>query len=246
MVGSETRTFRVIWQAPDRRFWRVSWLEAVATSTGARYRFGYESPAALPSDFQPFLAFPDLAQVWEAEELFPFFTNRLLSPRAPGYSEHLTELGLNAVDATPVEMLARTLGRRTTDTVQVVPAPVVQTDGMALQRFLVSGVRHIARERRPDVSHVIERLSPGTELELVDDVGNDADPRAMLVDDRSGPLGWVPQYLLEELHKARNIDERAVRCLVVHANGPDAPWHVRLLCDLVRPALETDERPVVP
>lgn len=242
MTGTEPRTFRVVWQAPDGTFWRVGWLRAEEATSGLAYRFGYEPRAALPSGFEPFLAFPELDQVVESDELFSFFTNRVLSPRAPSYAEYLTELGLDVTDATPVEMLARTLGRRMTDTVQVVPAPVVQPDGMTHQRFLVSGVRHIARDRRPDVSDVIGRLTPGTELRLVDDFGNDADPRAVLVDDRSGPLGWVPQYLLEEFHKARSLDERAVRCIVVHANGPEAPWHFRLLCDLERPALESDER----
>lgn len=236
------RAFRVVWQAPDRAFSRVAWLRIDRDSGQLRYRFGYEPSASLPTSFQPFLAFPDLSRVWESDQMFPFFANRVLSPRAPGYAEYIAELGLEA-EATPIELLAGTLGRRQTDTVQVIPAPVVR-EGLARQRFLTSGVRHVAADHRPDVSEAIARLAPGDVLHLRDDPGNEYDPRAVLVDDDGGPVGWVPGHMLEELHKAREINHRAVRCIVVHANGPSAPWHLRLLCDLERPALDTDETPL--
>lgn len=44
-----------------------------------------------------------------------------MSSRRPDYPQYLSALGLEHAD--PVELLARTGGRRATDTIQVVPAP---------------------------------------------------------------------------------------------------------------------------
>jgi len=41
------------------------------------------------------------------------------------------------------------------------------------------------------------------------------------------PIGWVPDLLVEDLQKL--MTRAAVRVAVEHVNGPDAPWHLRLL-----------------
>ena len=122
------------------------------------------------------------------------------------------------------ELLARTGGRRATDTIQIVPAPVVEGDREVLH-FLVSGIRHVD----PDGSRVAQ-LECGVTLQIRAEPDKDWDPRALLLDVRSGePVGYVPRYLLGYVHKRR--EERAdLRVTVEQVNGPDVPWHLRLLC----------------
>lgn len=93
--------------------------------------------------------------------------------------------------------------------------------------FLVSGIRHTS-----GADARIAHLQAGQALFLRDDTANTVDPRALLLDAASGePVGWVPRYLLDYVHKRRE-DGADLRVLVEHANGPDVPWHLRLLCRL--------------
>jgi hypothetical protein len=44
------------------------------------------------------------------------------------------------------------------------------------------------------------------------------------------PVGWVPDLLVDDLQRLmRSVH---VQVLVEHVNGPDAPWHLRLLVRL--------------
>jgi hypothetical protein len=227
MVGTPVATdrrLRVIWQGPTREFHQVGVLTLPAELDAGVFRFEYAHP--LPVDFHPFLAFPDPDRTYEARALFPFFGNRVMSAERPEFEDHLAALGLTREQATPFEMLARTSGQRTTDAVQVVPEPLADADGTIRQLFLASGVRYW-----PDVESALARLHPGDALELVDDPGNDHDPRAILLHSRTGQrVGYIPSYMLDEVHKLR--EERALAVTVVRANGPEVPWHLRLLCQL--------------
>ncbi len=81
------------------------------------------------------------------------------------------------------------------------------------------------------MSSLIEHLRPGTSLELVPEQDNEYNPNALQITYRSTVLGWLPDYLVEEV---RRFDEakRRVTLTVERANGQDAPWHLRLLCQL--------------
>lgn len=228
MVGAPVATdrrLRVIWQDPSTRaFYQVAVLMLPADSESGTFRFEYDHP--LPPQFHPFLAFPDANRVYESPALFPFFSNRVMSAERPEYDDHLAALGLTRDEATPFEMLARTSGRRTTDTVQVVPERIEEPDGTIRQLFLASGVRH-----RDNVEAALATLSPGDPLELVDDPDNEFDPRAILLNTRTGEaVGYIPSYMLDDVRKLR--DERDLDVRVVRVNGPSVPWHLRLLCRL--------------
>lgn len=61
---------------------------------------------------------------------------------------------------------------------------------------------------------------------------NPHNPRAIQLAAKGALVGWLPDYLVEEVHgylAARRIVEVAVE----RANGPDAPSHVRLQCRLI-------------
>ena len=199
------RAFTVVWQHPTTRiFMRVGRLEVRVDG----FEFRYDEQAADVEGFEPFLAFPDLARTYRSEELFPFFSNRVLSARRPDYPAYLERLGLQMGD--PIEILARSGGGRATDTVHLVPEPVLTSDGFIELRFLASGVRHAD----PDGTH-LSTVSPGEVLAVRDDEDNKVNPLALLLDTVRG---------LRESYDLEVVAE------VV--NPPDTPAHLRLLCQL--------------
>lgn len=222
---SEIRHFWVVWQDPvTREFVQVGEFAIDSDGGGRTYQFRYTPNAAVHPRFQPFPAFPDLAQVYRQPELFAFFQNRVMSPRRPDYPEYLSALGLDHAHADPVELLARTGGERATDTVQIVPAPLVEGEREVLH-FLVSGVRHVD----PD-GVALTRLEPGSMLQIRPEPGNEFDPRALLLDLHTNePVGYVPSYLLDYVHKRRDQGTR-ISVVVEQVNRPPVPSHLRLLC----------------
>ncbi|HSV66319.1 MAG TPA: hypothetical protein VLJ59_10500 [Mycobacteriales bacterium] len=95
---------------------------------------------------------------------------------------------------------------------------------------LVHGIRHVA-EADDEIGATIEALPAGTLLRLVDEPDNEVTSRAVLVSTTGNRrLGYVPDFLLDHLAAVRAGDAAAVR--VVHTNGPEAPWPMRLLVRL--------------
>lgn len=221
----EPRRFMVIWQEPrSRTFRRVGCLEAVE---GRHYRFTYDAEAKVLPDFRPFVAFPNVEQAYVSDTLFPFFANRLMSPRRPDFDQYVSTLGLSLEEWTPLELLARSVGERATDTIQVVAEPTRDAPGRQTVVFPASGVRYLdgAGDR-------IGSLHRGQKLYIREDFENPHDPRALILDVRDQePVGWIPSYLLDFVHKHREERSR-LDVLVERANGVDTPWHLRLICRL--------------
>lgn len=224
----EARTFRVIWQnMRTRQLVHVGWLEF----TGREFVFGYTPDAELDSDFEPFPAFPDLRATYRSTALFPFFADRVVSSARPDYDHLIAALGLTRAEATPVELLARSWGWTPHDTIQVVPEPVADEDGRQIRPFLVSGVRHVDEDNPDRVGALVAELTPGQRLDLADEPDNPANPSAIVLKAAGRRVGWIPDYLLDYVHKQRGAGKR-LTAVVVQPNGPEAPWHLRLLCRL--------------
>lgn len=224
----EARTFRVIWQnMRTRQLVHVGWLEF----TGREFAFGYTPDAELDSDFEPFPAFPDLRATYRSTALFPFFADRVVSSARPDYDHLIAALGLTRTEATPVELLARSWGWTPHDTIQVVPEPVVDEEGREVRPFLVSGVRHVDEYNPDGVGALVAELTPGQLLDLADEPDNPANPSAIVLKAAGRRVGWIPDYLLDYVHKQRGAGKRVI-AVVVQPNGPEAPWHMRLLCRL--------------
>jgi hypothetical protein len=208
----------VAWQHPETRL--IAPVGLLEHGHGLGYRFRYLRCASTVDGFLPFLSFPDWQRTYTSQHLFPLFSQRIMSPRRPDFSQFLHQLHLNE-DATPWEQLARSEGRRTGDTVQVFPIPTVHADGSTSCRFLVHGVRHVAGGRLPP------SLTPGDKLELRDDPANPVNPEAVLVCSRWG------EARLRALPPARTpagAPRHGFGSLTVeHVNGPEVPAHLRLL-----------------
>ena len=225
------REFLVLWQSPDTPGYRC-----VGTLTRERdaYRFEYSSQARLDASFPGFASFPDLDEVYRSEELFPFFANRVMTPRRDDYQEYLQSIGLHDMTPDPFVILARTLGRRVTDQIQVLPVPEVESDGRLSFHFLVNGARHVdpKGERLRDVTR-------GSNLQLASDPGNEASPYAVLVGSRphvirDEALGYVPEILAGLVGTLLDADAvLRVQAEVVNQVGEvDVPAQLRLLARL--------------
>ena len=223
----ERREFRVIWQDQTTRgLEHVGWL----VYTGDEFTFSYVEGAKNHERFQPFPTFPRLDETYRSVDLFPYFALRLTNAADPHYDAVLDAMGLTRDEATPVELLARS-PESPHDTLQVVPEPKEMPDGTFVRIFLVSGTRH-ADERDPDtVSRLIEALPADASLSLEPEPDNEYNPEALQLTTNGKRVGWIPNYLLTEVHGYIN-SSRSVSVTVVQANGPDAPPHLRLLCQL--------------
>lgn len=224
------RRFVVVWQNPEtREFLHVGHLEADESSDSPQYRFAYESDGKTHPAFRPFSAFPDLHAVYTSDHLFSFFGNRVMSSRRPDFDQYIEALDLDLEEASPLEVLARSGGERATDTVQVVPDARRIDDRTEERLFLVSGCRHI-----DDIESRLACLGAGDELLVRPRPANEWDPRALAltmntVDEQE--VGYIPGYLLSQVHK--ELESGAdVRVVVERINGPEVPWHLRLLCKL--------------
>jgi len=223
------RSFHVIWQdVRTRQLVDVGRL----TFDGRHFTFEYTPDAELHADFEPFPAFPDFDEVYESDTLFPYFAQRTLSAAQSGYEGHLAALGLTRSEATPVELLARSWGTSPHDTIQIVPEPTRHEDGTEVMTFLVSGVRHVDEDNSEHISDRIARLHTGQQLTLQDEPDNPYNEQAISLEADGQPVGWMPDYLLDYVHKNRS-SERRIRVAVEQANGPSTPWHLRLLCRLI-------------
>ena len=223
----QRREFRVVWQdQTTRTLVHVGWL----VFTGNEFEFSYLDEIKSHARFRPFPAFPRFEEVYRSDDLFPYFAVRLTSTADPQYEAVLDALGLTREDATPAELLARS-PESPHETIQVVPEPTEMPDGTLVRIFLVSGTRH-ADKRDPDaVSRLIENLPVDAPLELVPEPQNPHNPKALHLAAHGKRVGWVPDYLLDEIHGYIDSSQ-PVSVAVVRANGPDTPPHLRLLCRL--------------
>jgi hypothetical protein len=195
---------------------------------GQLYRFCYTHGAKKPG-FQPFRGMGNLEQVYESEELFPLFANRLLPDSRPEYEAFLRWSGFDSTNPPdPIVVLGVTEGIRETDAVEVFPCPLPDVDGCYVNRFFLHGIRWFpaaAIERTA-------RLTAGEQLKLMSDVQNSHDPYAVAVRTESERtlIGYVPRYLAHDVwHLVQQCGINFIDLFVDRVNS-DAPLQNRVLC----------------
>lgn len=215
-----TRHLRLIWQDEvTRGFVQVGALWELA---GGAFAFEY-TPHAHHERFVALPEFPRLEDLYVTDRLPAFFANRAMSSNRRSYATYCAWLGLDDIPS-PVEILARSGGGRSTDTFHIVEgfAPV---NGRINGSFFASGVRHI------DGAHNrIQQLAPGHPLAVRREVDNPVNHLALLLDSSPGkPVGYIPDWLVGDLNRLDlgNISVKAERL------NPQAPPHLQLMCRLV-------------
>jgi hypothetical protein len=196
------------------------------------YRFVYTQGAKTASWFTPFSGMEDLDAVYESNELFPIFANRLLPKSRPEYEAFLQWSGFDPSNPPePLAILGVTEGIRRTDMIEVFPCPSRDTDGCYLNRFFMHGLRYmpeVAKER-------VLKLQNGEPLFLMPDGCNPADYSAVALRTSVGDrlmIGYVPRYLAHDVLTLAQYCHPDFIKVLVHRVNRDAPLQQRLLCQM--------------
>lgn len=223
-AANGSRRFAVAWRHTIRN---QSWPVGVLDYDGDRYVFEYRADVTTIPDFRPFIGFPDRGRRYETNRLWPFFALRVMEPRRPDFREYVERLGLTP-SAVPLDILSRSAGDRSGDAVQLVEEPRVAADGTTSTVFLVRGARFAAIDSAS--AHAAGDLQPGDQLTIAPESSNPSNPAALqMVTDSGVSVGWVPDMLIGYVN---TIGTDACNVSLRRNNGPDSPWHMRLLVEL--------------
>jgi hypothetical protein len=193
------------------------------------FRFCYTKGARLIPGFRPFAQMANLEQVYESEELFPLFANRLLSPSRPEYEMFLRWGGFNPGDLPdPIAVLSVTEGIRQTDAIEVFPCPQPDGTGCYINKFFLHGVRWAPE----GALALIANLQSGERLHIAPEPANPVDPNAVAVfhDGTHARIGYVPRYLAKDVTRLLEQCGTEITQLFVERVNPDAPLQQRVLC----------------
>ena len=225
-----TRTFFVAWQerTPRHRWFPIGQLDADVGKPEYRFRYTKGSlEAKKEAGLTPLSNFPEFEKSYCSKELFPMFQNRIMRPVRPDFPQYLEELDLRG-GTHPIDILAVNGGRRVTDSFEVFPKLVKETDGRFRCRYFIHGARHVneaARER-------IGRLEPGEGLTVAAELNSLLNEPGVQMQTRDyHVIGYAPRYLTEDL--AATIASTDVEVLVVRVNPIPAPWSRRVLIQMV-------------
>ncbi len=231
----------VLWQHPSTRA-----LTPVAQLSfdGSEYRFEYLPSASETEGFRPLPGFRDFDRVYEQDELFPLFQERILDPSRDDFERVLEDLELDPARATPWEQLVRSGGGSEGDTVQVTPLPTRDDQGWKCVT-LANGLRHFLQKSvltesgstsvytEEEFEAVLESLKPGDRLTVKHEVGNQSNPDALLFfTERDEVVGYVPDWLVRRLQPTLREGESWPTARVERVNGAGVGWHLRLLVSL--------------
>jgi hypothetical protein len=169
----ETKKLYLAWQDPRNRSWYP--VGILTMDEKHTYRFVYTKGVMSSENFVPFGRMRDFYSVYESKDLFPLFSNRLLSDSRPEYKKHLKWLDVIDDDYKVWAMLAMTEGIRATDTLEVFKCPTPNSKGEYEVDFFSHGLRHVAKR----VSERVNNLNKGERLFLAYDMQNMYDPTAM-------------------------------------------------------------------
>lgn len=223
------KTLFLAWQDPDSRLW---FPIGRLTFEDDKYHFVYLQgaiEAQKQCKFEPLLSFPELSKHYTSTELFPIFSNRLMPRSRPDYPKFIKWLNLPEDEEDPIALLARSGGRRETDTLTVFPGPEPNEEGKYHIHFFSHGLRHL-----PEGS--IERINcfqPGDKLLLAHEFQNPYDPKALTLNTEDHYIvGYCPRYLGNTIFQLLSKDPNRVEVLVERVNLTPTPLQFRLLCSM--------------
>ena len=222
-------TLFLAWQDPNSRSW---FPIGRLTFDGTNYQFTYTQgvlEAQQKCGFEPLPSFPRLGEVYTSTYLFSVFANRLMPKNRPDYSSFIHWLNLTQDESDPVAMLARSGGRRETDTLTVFLIPEPDSEGRYRLHFFLHGLRYLpqcAIER-------INCLEPGEKLWLAHEFQNHYDSKALTLNTEDHHIvGYCPRYLNSEIFEVLLRNPSLVEVRVEQVNLPPTPLQFRLLCNI--------------
>lgn len=223
------KTLFLAWQDPHSRAW---FPVGKLTSQNGIYRFVYLQGAVEAREkgnFQLLGSFPELYQTYTSTKLFPLFANRLLRSSRPDFADFVQWLNIPESQDDPIALLARSGGRRKTDSFEVFPCPEPDSSGSYHVHFFAHGLRHFP----PEEQNFVRTLNANTRLAIVHDVQNQVDSRALILrTDDMHFVGYCPRYLTQDFFELVCKFPKRVKVTVERVNLPPTPLQFRLLCSL--------------
>lgn len=227
MKNSNSKVLYLAWQDPESRSWHTV---GRLTHENGMYKFVYTKGALESDNFIEFGRMTDMFTEYKSKELFPLFSNRLLSKNRPEYEKFISWLNLEEDQADPFVLLSRTGGERVTDSLVVYPCPMKDEFGNYTVHFFSHGLRHMPKE----ALDVVNSLSPGDALFLAPEPTNPYDRFAIEIKTGEPPtvVGYCPRFCNEDFHYILNSDSASTLNIKVEKVNLDAPIQMRLLCKL--------------
>ena len=217
------------WQDSKSRHW---FPIGKLTFNGKNYHFVYThgvKKAQTESNFQLLHSFPERDRVYTSSELFPLFSNRLMRPSRPDYQDYIQWLNIPKNEDDPIAILARSGGRKATDTFEVFPCPESNEDGSFHIHFFVHGLRYM-----PECSiEKVKQLKSEERLYLMRDFQNSHGSTALLLrTEERHNLGYCPRYLAADIYEILKQNPQSVCVRVERVNPVPTPIQFRLLCNM--------------
>lgn len=233
-MKEKIKSIYILWQdIESRRQFPVGHLEYIYNDHES-YQFCYIQGVtnAISHGFQPFPGFPELESTYVSSELFPFFQNRILQPSREEYDAFVKSLGLSPYGAKPIDILARSGGRRATDTIEVfAPAEIIECAeedyNIARYYFLLHGLSHM-KECAQDL--VTDLVKEDDQVFVMHDIQNHADENALLLRTHDYcSIGFIPRYLLGDMW-INNLLHKDLVFSIYKINKPPSPIQQRIVC----------------
>lgn len=197
------------------------------------YTFRYLKGAKIAESvagFSPLEAFPEIGEVYTSPELFSVFSNRIPNPRRSDFSEIVERMDLED-KADPFRILSISGGARQTDSLEIFPLLTTSPEGDFVCRFFIHGSRFMHESS----SVAMNNLAEGEKLRVCFEANNPATGWAIQLQtiDKPQIIGYVPRYLLPDLHSIRKSDDQEHLIAVVKkVNAAPAPLNQRFLVEL--------------
>lgn len=233
----------LIWKADQERGENVPIGKLSYGDDLYRFRYLAGMRRAQSLGFRGLIEFPDLSKEYSSPELFPVFSNRVISKKRKDFEAYVQSLGMR-LRLSPLfymEVLGRSGGRRATDRFRVFLPPEKFADGNR-ERFSI--YCFIAGLSQPQFLSAFEkntkRIHEGLELDLVPEPSNSHDPNALAVYLKKTQLGYVPAYYASELSLLPGLPPS---CTVKRVNRPAIKWAPDLLLVEILGDWPTEWRP---
>jgi len=217
-------------QDPDSRRWAPV---ARLRRENGHYLFDYTRGARSLPHFEPFGRMSKVGVQYVSDALFPLFANRVLAAGWPEYHDYLRWLGLTEQDHNALEELARTGGRRATNTLELIPCPEPTPDGRYELHFFARGLRHLGAADQARAA----KLAPGERLYLLQDLQSHHDAMALLLraEEPVSLVGYVPRYYCADVSKLLALGDAQAVTVTAERINLHASIQYRLLCRLSAP-----------
>ncbi|MDJ0572893.1 MAG: HIRAN domain-containing protein [Pleurocapsa sp. MO_192.B19] len=217
------------WQDSQSRHW---FPIGKLTFDGENYHFVYiygVKKAQAESNFKLLRSFPERDRIYKSSELFPLFSNRLMRSSRPDYQDYIQWLNIPQNEDDPIAILARSGGRKATDTFEIFPCPEKNENGVYHLHFFVHGLRYM-----PECSiEKVKQLELKERLYLTRDFQNTYDSNALLLRTKERHnLGYCPRYLAADIIEVLTQNPQLIEVRVERINFAPTPIQFRLLCNM--------------